>query len=453
MSGGVAEPVAAQWHAAVPQGGQLGELRRWWAQFDDPVMLRLIETAQHVSPTLAHASARIADARAVRVARQAARLPSVEASASSTRGRSELGVPIGVASSAGLVAGWELDLFGAARAGADAALARLESRQAGWHGARVAVAAEIATTYVELRACEAQMRHVRVDAASRKQTARITSLAAAAGFRPAASADLATASAARGNVTLIQQRARCDVLVKELIALTAQDETALRRDLATGTARLPQPLELEVSTMPAAVLAQRPDIYAAERDVMAASADADEAQALRLPRVVISGSLGAARLEIGNVGASGTVLGIGPVTVTLPLFDGGTGRANAQAARARYEAASIVYAARLREAIREVEVALVTLDSTGSRSDDARAAAAGFERSYAAVDASYQAGMASLFDLEDARRSMVTSQSAVIELQRERVLAWIALYRALGGGWSRTEAYDVPLAVAPRGRP
>jgi multidrug efflux system outer membrane protein len=433
--GGLAAPVAAQWHAPLPHGGQIADLSRWWTRFDDPLLPRLIEAGQQASPTLAQASARIADARAARVGRRAALLPSLDASVSSSRGRSP-GAPMDTESSAGLQASWELDLFGANRAAANAAQARLESSQAGWHDARVSVAAEVATNYVDLRACEGQVRQAELDASSRAQTARITHLAAKAGFQSPAAADLANASAAQGKVALIRQRAQCDLLIKTLVALTALDEAAIRRDLATATARLPRPAELGVATVPAEVLAQRPDIHAAARDVVAASAESDQARAQRWPRIALAGSIGAASIKNGGVSTDGTVWSIGPVTVTLPLFDGGARRANAEAARARFDAATAVYAARLREAIRDVEIALVTLDSTATRGEDAFLAATGFERSFGATEASYQAGIASLFELEDARRSMVAAQSAVIELHRERVSAWIALYRALGGGWS-----------------
>lgn len=436
LPGSTAAPVAAQWHAPLPHGGQLADLSQWWARFDDPLMLRLIEAGQLVSPTLAQASARIADARAARTAQGAALLPSLDANISASRGRSDLGTPIGTTSSAGLQAGWELDLAGAGRAAADAAQARLESSEAGWHAARVSVAAEVATTYVALRACEAQVQQAEIDARSRARTSQITRLAANAGFQPPASADLANASAAQGKVTLIQQRTQCDLLIRALNALTAQDEAALRRDLGIGTGLLPRPVGLDVTAMPAQVLAQRPDIYAAARDVMAASAESDQAQAQRWPRIALAGNIGTTRIDGGGVSTDGTVWSIGPVTVTLPLFDGGTRRANAQAARARFDAATTVYSARLREAIREVQIALVTLDSTAKRSDETFIAANGFGRSFAATEASYQAGTASLFELEDARRSMVAAQSAKIELHRERVSAWIALYRALGGGWS-----------------
>jgi len=436
-------PVAAQWHAPLPHGGQLADLSQWWAQFDDPLMLRLIEAGQKVSPTLAQAAARISDAQAARVARSAALMPSLDANISASRGRPDLGSLIGTESSVGLQLGWELDLFGAGRAAADAAQARLDSSKADWHDARVSVAAEVATTYVELRACEALVQQTGVDARSRARTSQITRQAANAGFQTPAATDLAIASAAQGRVALIQQQAHCDSLIKALNALTGQDETMLRRDLGMRTGRLPEPIELAVTAMPAEILAQRPDIYAAAREVMAASADADQAQAQRWPRIALAGNIGTTRVASGGVSTNGAVWRIGPVTITLPLFDGGTRRANAEAARARYTAATTVYAAHLREAIRDVEIALVTLDSTAQRSQDAVIAASGFERSFIATEASYQAGIFSLFELEEARRSLVAAQRNVIDLQRERISAWIALYRALGGGWSSTEAQAI----------
>ena len=434
--GGQAAPVAAHWHAPLPHGGRLADLGLWWGQFDDPLVARLIEAGQKASPTLAEALARIADARAASVASGAALMPTLGANASASRGRAEIAAPVGQSASAGLQAGWELDLFGASRAGAGAAQAALESSQAGWHAARVSLAADIGTSYVSLRACEAQLVQTELDARSRTRTSELTDLAADAGFRAPATADLARASAAQANAALIQQRAQCDLSVKALVALTAFEETALRGELAAGAARLPQPAELAVAAVPAAVLAQRPDIYAAARDVVAASARADQSQAQRWPRVTLAGSIGANRVSGGGISTNGTVWSVGPVAVTLPLFDGGALRANAQAARVRYETATTVYAARLREAVRDVETALVTLQSTAARGADTAAAAAGFGRSYVATEASYQAGTASLFELEDARRSMVAAQVAVIELRRERVAAWIALYREIGGGWS-----------------
>ncbi|QNG76946.1 RND transporter [Stenotrophomonas maltophilia] len=378
----------------------------------------------------------MADARASSVTSGAALLPSLDITASATRGRSELGAPVGKVSSLGLQTVWELDVFGANRAGLAAAEARLSSSQAGWHDARVSVAADVVRNYVELRACEAHAEQSRIDATSRAQTSRVTGLAAAAGVRSPATAALARASAAQGEVALEERGAQCDLLVKALVALTAQDEPTLRRKLAENTAQLPQPTEFGVNAVPAEVLAQRPDIHAAARNVVAAIADSTQAHAQRWPRITLAGSIGSTRVSSLGVSTDGTVWSVGPIAITFPLFDGGIRRANAQAAKVRYESATTAYAARLRAAIQEVESVLVTLESTTQRSESASVAVDGFERSYRATATSYDVGSASLFDLEDARRSLISAQSTLIDLRRERLLAWVSLYRAMGGGWA-----------------
>ncbi len=442
-----ASAVPAQWQAATPAGDPGAALRQWWQQFDDPLLTRLIDAAQAASPTLGDARARVEQARAARVAGGAALGPTLSANANATRGKLDLATPVGTSLGANLQAGWEIDLFGAARAGRDASQARLEGAQAQWHDARISVAAETGSAYLALRACEAQLAQTELDAASRAETARLTELSAKAGFQPPASADLARASAAQGNATLTQQRAACDLAVKALVALTALPEPTLRAELAARRASLPKPAQLAVAQVPAEVLAQRPDLAAAERELVASAADATQARAQRYPRITLAGSIGPSRFESGGVSTSGTLWSVGPISVSLPIFDGGVRRANAEAAQAAYDAAATRYAARLRSAVREVEEALVALQSTAARGDDARTAAEGYERSLRAVESRYRGGLASLFELEDARRSAVAAQSALIELQRERVAAWISLYRALGGGWSATDtqaAQDPP---------
>jgi len=433
----------AQWQTPLPHDGSVTDLTRWWQQFDDPLLAELITNAQTASPTLASARSRIEQARATRVASGAALGPTLNAGASASRGKQDLSVPVGTALSANLQAGWELDLFGANAAARDAAQARLDGAQANWHDARVSVAAEVASSYLALRACEAQLAQTQLDSHSRSETARLTDLTAKAGFQSPSNAALARASAAQGNANLAQQRASCELGVKGLVALTGLAEPALRERLATATARIPQPAQIAVAQVPAEALAQRPDVYSAGRELVAASADVSQAQAQRLPSISLAGSIGPARFETGAGSASGTLWSIGPVAVSVPLFDGGRRRANTAAAQARYDEAVAVYQGKLRSSVREVEEALVGLQSTSERSGDAQAASDGFEASYRATEARYKGGLASLFELEDARRTAVQAQAALIDLKRERVAAWIALYRALGGGWSASTPQDV----------
>lgn len=419
----------------LPHRGRRGDLARWWQQFDDPLVAELVEAAQAASPHLAAAQSRLAQARAARSAAGAALLPTVDASASVSRGRSDLSLPIANTTLAGVQAAWEIDLFGANRAARDAAAARLAGAEADWHDARVLVAAEAAGTYVALRACEAQRVQTATDAASRIETARLTELSAKAGFQPPASEALARASAAQARAQLVAQAAQCELELKGLVALTGLDEPTLRSRLAPAQARLPQPAQLAVAEVPAQVLAQRPDLASAARAVEAASADVGAAQAQRLPRIGLAGSVTRARVEFDGGRTEGNLWSLGPLSVSLPIFDAGLRAANVEAARARYDEALAQYRGRLRTAVREVEGALVQLDSAAARSDDARIAAEGYEASFRAAEARYRGGLASLFELEDARRSATLARSQFVELQRERVAAWIGLYRALGGGW------------------
>ncbi len=427
---------ASAWQAPPPQAGAITDLAAWWSRFDDPMLLPLIESAQQASPSLASAAARIAQARAARAAAGAALGPQVNAAVVATHGRADPAAQVATSASAGVQAAWEIDLFGGGAATRNAAQARLAGAQAQWADTQIAVAAETAAAYTALRACEAQLAQSQIDAASRAETSRISELSARAGLLAPASAALTRASAAQGRSLVTSQRASCDTLVKGLVALTAIGESALRSRLAPRTAQLPQSAPIVPALLPAALLAQRPDIFGAAQAVVAAAADQRATDVQRLPRLSLAGSIGLLGVSTSRGSSEGSTWSLGPLQVTFPIFDGGTRAANSSAARAAYDEAVALYQARVRQAVREVEETLVVLQDTAARSDDATVAAVGFEASFRAAEERFKGGLGSSFELEDARRSAVAAAAALIELQRQRATAWITLYRVLGGGWN-----------------
>jgi multidrug efflux system outer membrane protein len=449
-----APPPGPQPVAGLPHQGSLSDLSQWWQQQGDPLLVELIAAAQAVSPSVASARSRIEQSRASRVAADAALLPSLEAAASASRGRAQpltaAPVPVATTVKAGLQTAWELDLFGSQRASRDAAQLRHEGAQAQWHDARVLVAAEVANQYQSLRSCEKLLAVARSDAASRGETGRLAALSAEAGFTAPASAALARASAADGQGRARQQGALCELDLKALVALTALPEPELRKKLLSAPAIIAQAATISISSVPAQALSQRPDVFAAEREVAAASADVGSAQAQRYPRLSLSGSIAANHFRSGAVSTDFSTWSIGPLALSLPLFDGGRRAADAQAAQARYDEAAANYRAKVRQAVREVEEALVRLQSSAERSEDARVAADGYRAAFAGTEALYKSGLANLVELEDARRTRLAAETALISLQRERASAWVALYRAMGGGW--TPGLDSPdqAAAAPR---
>ena len=435
-----ASPTA--WHASLPSAAASGDPiatsqpASWWAGFGDALLPSLIEAAQGASASLSAAAARIEAARAARVAAGSALTPRLDGTGAVARARSGPELPVTDSASLGVQAGWEIDLFGGRAAARDAAARRLEAAQAQWHAARLALAAEVATGYVALRACEAQLEQTTSDAESRVQSATLTEQSAKAGMLPPASAALARASAAQGRSQLVQQRAACEALRKSLVALTAIEEPLLRQRLAAYEARQPQPAGGRVTSLPAALLQQRPDLVASMHLVQAAAAERSQATAERQPQLSLAGSIGFMRVSSGAGTQDGATWSIGPLSVSLPLFDGGRRAAQEGAARAAYDDAVVQLQAALRGAVREVEEALVAIESVASREADIGVATEGFEASLRAADARWRGGVGSLFELEDARRSALGARSALVELRRERAIAWINLYRALGGGWS-----------------
>jgi NodT family efflux transporter outer membrane factor (OMF) lipoprotein len=435
---------------SLPHQGSLDELLGWWRQQGDPLLVELIVAGQQVSPTVAAARARLVQAWAARVGADAALLPSLEAGAALSRSRSltQPGAPAAAMGSAslGLQTAWEIDLFGGARAGSDAAAQRLLGAQADWHEARVSMAAEVAVQYELLRQCRRLADISARDAASRAETARLTERSRQAGFTAPASAALARASAAEAAGRALQQRGQCELDVKALVALTALPEPELRLRLArmpaAEAAGLP-PLALH--PIPAQALAQRPDIYSAERALQAARADIASADAQRYPRLALSGQVGGAALRGGGAATEALTWSLGPLSLSLPLLDGGRRAAQVSAAQARYEDAAVQYAARVRQAVREVEAALVHLQSTAERGPQAQAAVAGWREALQGVEARYRAGLASLFEFEDARRQLLAAEFALSEWQTQARAAHVSLYRAVGGGWSPALLADAPV--------
>lgn len=437
-----ASPVAAAAKADLPHQGSVKELSNWWQSLGDPLLVELIASAQAASPSVTAAASRIAQARSAVVNTGAASGPNLSAAASASRGVSQLNVPLASVGQVGLQASWEIDLWGGNRAAQDAAQARLAGSQAGWHEARVSVAAEVANTYLNLRTCELLVNVAKDDVTSRTETSRLTSLLAKAGFTAPANAALARASNAQSQSMLTMQRTQCDMQVKALVALTTLSEPQIRQKMALNANQAGvlsayiATNKIAIPALPAQLLAQRPDVFAAQQEVAAASGDVGSAQAAKYPRLGLSGSVGLQSIRSGGVGVNGATWSIGPVSLTLPILDGGRSSAAVDLANANYEAATANYGAKVRGAVREVEEVLLGLQSAADRLGDAAIATEGYGAAFVASEARFKSGLGSLSDLEDTRRTALAAKTAMLNLERERSAAWVALYRAVGGGWT-----------------
>lgn len=424
--------VERAWRAPFPHGARSNRLIGWWARFDDAVLTTLQARAEQDSPSLDQAVARIDEARATLAAKRAQNRPSLTGSASYTRESDQ--VSVGAASpqlaesglQGGSDASWELDLFGKVRHNAQAAKARVQARIDDWNDARVSLAAEVGDDYVQYRGCEQLAEVLREQSESQEATARLTRISADAGFQASSDAALAEAAAASVRASYTDQLGQCDLLVKSLVSLTSLDEPELRKLLQARSKILPSPPTLDVESVPADLVRQRPDVGSSERELAATSAEIGAAVADLYPSLTLSGSITAVSgLQQWSIGPS----------LSLPIFDGGQRRANVRSARASYAYQLAAYRKVVRGAILDVEQALVRLDVARRSEGDAERAATGYRATFVATDQLRRAGGASMLDQETARRNALDAQETLISVRVTEIRQWIALYKALGGGW------------------
>jgi multidrug efflux system outer membrane protein len=439
-------PLVAQWQAPLPHQGKPLSLQDWWQAQADESLLRLLEAAQNASPNLTQAMAAIAQARASSASARATLLPQLGAGVSLSRSENQPDIGVTSTAAASVQASWEIDLVGANQVVKDGALAQLQSSQAQWHDARVALAAEVAHAYYGARACQPLADNARAIYQSYEETARLSGQLLAAGMVPAASLAMARSAAVDAHSRWFEQSAQCDLGIKALVALSALPEAQVRGLIRAPGAAQDAP-GLALASLPAQTIAQRPDVFAAEREVFTAAALVAGAQAQRWPRLTINGSIGPAQFGLAGVDKSLTSWSLGPVSLVVPVFDAGQRQSNIEASQLNFESKVAMYQARVRSAVREVEEALVQLQLNTDRSDQAQRSYRYAQQVHQAVLARQRQGMATGLELQEARRGLLAADAQRAGFQWEGRRAWVRLYRAAGGGWDSASAGAGPASV------
>lgn len=434
------ETAQKEWHGALPHGGKLENLARWWEQLNDPLLNELIVETEKNSPTLDMALAKMNEARANAAAATGIYYPALSLGASSTRSRMAFGrqVILQTNNKVGFDASWELDLFGKNRRTAEAAQARFGANEVAWHDARISLAAELADVYVELRQCEASLSLAEQAQHSRGTVRELTDLKEGAGLASPVDTARAAANEADGNAVYAAKQGDCARTLNRLVAITGIEQDVLQKRLAARQGQIPVPNEVEVDRVTAHALSQRPDVAMAELNLAAASADIGASKAALYPSLTLMGSVANNQISQGGQTASVPTWSFGPA-LTIPLFSGGRATAYVDAAQARYDYAQAAYQKAVREAVRNVEDSLVRLSVANARAKNARQSQEKYQQLFSATEARYNTGLSNRIALEDARRLDLQARDNAAAADRENVSAWIALYKALGGGWKNDE--------------
>jgi NodT family efflux transporter outer membrane factor (OMF) lipoprotein len=415
---------SARFSSAVPQAQARLEID-WWSRINDAQLTELLVLAQTGSPDLRTAAAQVMAARARAGQDAAAQWPNLTGQASVTETDSNAGSRTRT-KAAGLDASWELDLFGRASKAAKAERLRAKAEDYAYAGAYVSLSAEVADTYVQYRACR-MIEAVHRDAvASQAETIAATERLVSAGLRAESDLALARASRASARISLDSQVADCRVLAQTLAVLTASPQDRVDAILAKGYG-LPPVKGFRVAEVPADMLRQRPDIAGAELTFAAALLDLGVAKADLYPALTLGGSVSL---------AEPTGWSFGPA-LTLPILDGGQRRAAVRTANAGAITAAEAYRSAVLAAVAEAEGALTRLNAASRNLGSARTLVTEYDAYFAAIDADWRAGRVSLLEREDARRQVQTARIMQISQQLALSRQWIALYKAMGGGWQR----------------
>lgn len=418
-------------------------LAQWWRRLNDPLLGQLIDEAVSGNLDVAAAKARIREARALQRQAVGALLPLVSGSGSATANQSSAsssGVSDGAGTTSfnqfksGFDASWELDLFGANRRAVEAATYNVDASEDDLRATLLTLIGDVASYYVDARGYQARVALARRTAASQRSTAALTETRFNAGSASAVDTAKAVAQAASTEATIPTSETSYKEAVHRLGVLLGRDPAALDERLARATPipapRLPLP-----KGIPADVLTLRPDVRKAERQLAQYTAKIGQAEAALYPDVSLSGSVSTTALKLGDLGKNSTIgWSIGP-TLSVPIFNGGKLRAAVEVAQAQRDQYHVAWRSAVLAALEDVENSTVALAQERIRIRSLSEAARRYGEAARLSRSLYESGSSSFLDVLDAERSQFSAEDTLLQSRVSLAKDYVALAKALGGGW------------------
>jgi multidrug efflux system outer membrane protein len=433
---------AGQWKQAEPADAALrGE---WWTIFGDSTLDQLEAQAHAANQDLKAATARVAQARAIQREVRSNLFPEITAMFGPTRERfspASLGRPDNGQGDTSTLwraqagVSYEADLFGQVSANVDAATADAQRSEALLRSVQLALQADVAVNYFNVRELDAQRQIYVRTLDLRQQTLNLVESRYREGYiseLDVARARSELASAQSEALGIDRRRAASEHALAVLLGKAPAEFSLPAQPLTRIAIRVP-------AGLPSALLERRPDIAAAERSMAAANDRIGAARAAFFPQLDITGSLGYESAQLSNLfqWSTRTFL-LGPLTgamLSLPIFDGGRRQAGVDRARAAYEEDVANYRQSVLTAFREVEDNLSDLRLLDQQTSAQDTAVQASNRAAELSHRQYREGAIAYLDVIDSDRTVLTQQRVSVELDGQRALATVNLIRAIGGGW------------------
>lgn len=412
----------------------------WWRRLNDSQLNSLVIEAEQQNYDLKVAEARLKEARALWTQARYDLLPTVTSEAGYTNTQTSKALSNAGRSvrselhDAGLDATWELDLFGRVRRSIKAAKATEEAVTAERDAVLIAVRAEVASNYLLVRGAQTQLEVARRNADNQAESLRIAEASLQGGR--GTQLDVARARA-QWNSTLAsipQFESIIDQGIHRVAVLCGKAPSDMRTRLRTSKP-MPAPPSSISLPRPAEVLRHRPDIRVAERNLAAATERVGIATADLFPRVTFNGSIGLQGETLSAMTKAGNgAYSFGP-RLTWAAFDLGRVKQQIAAAGARAEGALAQYEQTVLQALEEAENALTVYGRERARLQFLRASASAAQEAAKLASQRYKDGVTSFLDVVDAERVALAAENEVVASQVRAATAWVAVYKAMGGGW------------------
>jgi outer membrane protein, multidrug efflux system len=427
--------------------------QEWFDVFGDSVLRELVDQALANNRDLHASVSRVEQARAIAAVARSPLFPQIGYGAAASRSEHAfLGVPdaaSGTTDTFLLAANmsWELDVWGRIRRSAESSRADLLASDAVRRGVVLSLVSGVATSYLELRELDLELQIAQDATASFQETLDLFNRRFRGGV--ASKLDPLRAEAALAQVAALVPDTERRIVAKEneISVLLGQPAQAIAR----GAALVDQPLPPEIPAgVPAQLLERRPDLIEAEQNLVSANAQIGASFANYFPRIGLTALGGSVSSELSDLLKSGSGVWALGAAAAGPLFTAGRTTYQWRAAQAATEAARASYEGSVLNALREVSDVLTAREKLeGVRAQQEREVSA-LRESLQIARVRYSGGLATYLEVLDAQQQLYPAELALAQTRRDQLLAVVALYRALGGGWNRAAAApEVPSPLRP----
>lgn len=430
----------------------------WWEVFRDPALQTLVRESLNNNYDLRIAISRIEQARAIQQAVASPLYPQVGYQGGLGQGRNAF---LGSASpnngnttSSALLtlnAAWELDIWGRIQRADEAALAQILAAEETRRAVMLSLVALVAQTYLELAELDLEIVIASNNVASFQQTLDLFTRRSDGGVSNKLQVFRAQAALSQVAATIPELQRQIAVKENALSLLLGRTPGPIARGLPLQEQKLPVEIPPGI---PSDLLQRRPDILRAEQNLVSANAQIGVAMADRFPRIGLTAFFGKASPELHDFSSGvSNAWGIA-ANAAGPIFTGGRTDAQIALAKAQYEQSLLEYRQTVLTSFSEVSDALVTrerliqIEGELTRQVDALTAAVAMSRQR------YDVGKASYFEILDSQQQLFPAEASRARAQADQLIAIVALYKALGGGWNvKTEDWTSAAPLPPVATP